>query len=249
MARKGRAKLRKLIEVVEQVHPEITDARKAILARTVLVNGLVVDKPESLVRSDASVISATPKPLRGEAKLRAALAAFGISVVGRIALDVGAAAGGFTRVLLEAGVRRVYAVDVGFGQLLGSLRQDPRVVNLERTNLADISPELVPEPVTVVTLDLSYLSLGEAVRQLNGRVEIAANAELVGVVKPQFELGRRTSPQTQDDLTEAVDRAVSAIETAEWSVAASIESPVLGSLGSTEFLVHARRGVRRVAAR
>jgi 23S rRNA (cytidine1920-2'-O)/16S rRNA (cytidine1409-2'-O)-methyltransferase len=142
MARKGRAKLRKLIELVEQVHPEVADARQAILARTVLVNGLVVDNPESLVRSDASVVTAWPKPLRGEVKLRAALAAFGISVVGRIALDVGAAASGFTRVLLEAGARRVYAVDVGFGQLLGSLRQDPRVVNLERTNLADISPEL-----------------------------------------------------------------------------------------------------------
>jgi 23S rRNA (cytidine1920-2'-O)/16S rRNA (cytidine1409-2'-O)-methyltransferase len=176
MARKGRAKLRKLIEVVEQVHPEVADARHAILARAVLVNGLVVDNPKSLVRSDASVVTASPKPLRGEAKLRAALAAFGTSVVGRIALDVGAAAGGFTRVLLEAGARRVYAVDVGFGQLLGSLRQDPRVVNLERTNLADVSPQLIPEPVTVVTLDLSYLSLGEAVRQLNGRVEIAANA-------------------------------------------------------------------------
>jgi 23S rRNA (cytidine1920-2'-O)/16S rRNA (cytidine1409-2'-O)-methyltransferase len=249
MARKGRAKLRKLIEVVEQVHPEVADARHAILARAVLVNGLVVDNPKSLVRSDASVVTASPKPLRGEAKLRAALAAFGTSVVGRIALDVGAAAGGFTRVLLEAGARRVYAVDVGFGQLLGSLRQDPRVVNLERTNLADVSPQLIPEPVTVVTLDLSYLSLGEAVRQLNGRVEIAANAELVGVVKPQFELGRRTPPQTQDDLTEAMDRAVSAIETAEWSVTASIESPVRGSRGSTEFLVYARRGVGRVAAR
>jgi predicted rRNA methylase YqxC with S4 and FtsJ domains len=89
--------------------------------------------------------------------------------------------------------------------------------------------------VTVVTLDLSYLSLGEAVRQLKGRVEIAANAELVGVVKPQFELGRRTQPQTQDDLTEGVDRAVSVVEAAGWSVAARIESPVRGSRGSPSF--------------
>lgn len=248
MARKGRAKLRKLVDVVEQDHPEIADARRAILARTVLVNGLVVDNPETLVKADASVVGASPRPLRGEAKLRAALALFGISASGCTALDVGAAAGGFTRVLLEAGAKRVYAVDVGFGQFLGSLRQDARVVTLERTNLADVTPELVPEAIAIVTLDLSYLSLGAAVRQLHGRLEFAPNAELVGVVKPQFELGLRTPPQTHDELVAARDRAVSAVEAAGWPVVSSIESPVRGSRGSTEFLVHARLGIRRVAA-
>jgi 23S rRNA (cytidine1920-2'-O)/16S rRNA (cytidine1409-2'-O)-methyltransferase len=105
----------------------------------------------------------TPQPLAGEAKLRAALAAFAPAVQGRIALDVGAAAGGFTRVLLEAGARRVYAVDAGFGQLLGSLRQDPRVVNLERTNLGVLDAALVPDPIELVTIDVSYISLASAV--------------------------------------------------------------------------------------
>jgi 23S rRNA (cytidine1920-2'-O)/16S rRNA (cytidine1409-2'-O)-methyltransferase len=248
MARKGRAKLRKLVDAVEQDHPEIADARQAILARTVLVNGLVVDNPETLVRPDASVVGASPRPLRGEAKLRAALASFGISASGCTALDVGAAAGGFTRVLLEAGAKRVYAVDVGFGQLLGSLRQDPRVVNLERTNLADVTPELVPEAIAIVTLDLSYLPLGAAVRHLDSRIELAPNAELVGVVKPQFELGLSAPPKTHDGLLAAKDRAVSAVAAAGWSVVSSIESPIRGSRGSTEFLLHARRRIGRVSA-
>src|SRR5207248_8695281 len=114
---------------------------------------------------DAAVLVSGPPLLRGETKLRAALAAFDVSVAGRVALDVGAAAGGFTRALLAAGARRVYAVDAGYGQLLGSLRQDPRVVNLEATNLGELSVDLIPDQVELVTLDLSYLALAAAVPQ------------------------------------------------------------------------------------
>src|SRR5439155_15866930 len=103
--------------------------------------------------------------LRGEAKLEAALSVFPVDLRRRAALDVGAAAGGFTRVLLAAGARRVYAVDAGHGQLLGSLRQDPRVVVLESTNLGDLDRKLAPETVDVVTIDVSYLALREAVAQ------------------------------------------------------------------------------------
>jgi 23S rRNA (cytidine1920-2'-O)/16S rRNA (cytidine1409-2'-O)-methyltransferase len=101
-------------------------------------------------------------PLRGEAKLRAALAAFGVRPAGRVALDLGAAAGGFTRVLLDAGAARVYAVDAGFGQLLGSLRQEPRVVVLERVNLGNLDCRRIPDAIELITIDLSYLSLSEA---------------------------------------------------------------------------------------
>src|ERR1019366_5935529 len=102
--------------------------------------------------------------LRGEAKLSAALTAFGIDVSGRVALDVGAAAGGFTRVRLEAGARRVDAVDAGHGQLLGSLRQDPRVVNLEATNVGDLTAGMIPDPIEGGSIDVSYLSLSAAAR-------------------------------------------------------------------------------------
>jgi 23S rRNA (cytidine1920-2'-O)/16S rRNA (cytidine1409-2'-O)-methyltransferase len=164
-----------------------------------------------------------------------------VHVTGRVALDVGASTGGFTRTLVSAGARRVYAVDAGHGQLLGSLRQDPRVVNLERTNLADLSPELVSEPVEVVTVDVSYLALAVAVPQL-GRVDIGATADLLALVKPQFELGLAQPPTSPQTLAAALSEAVAGIEAAGWTVAGSTESPVRGARGAVEFFVHARCG-------
>lgn len=193
-----------------------------------------------LVASDASIVLRTPQPLAGEAKLRAALATFAPAIAGRIALDIGAAAGGFTRVLLEAGARKVYAVDVGFGQLLGSLRQDPRVVNLERTNLGELDAALIPEPMEIVTIDVSYIALARALPQL-ANVVFARDADLIALVKPMFELALAEPPSDEDTLAEALRRASAGIEAAGWTVVASIPSPVLGHHGAKEMLVHARR--------
>jgi len=179
-------------------------------------------------------------PLRGEAKLRAALAVFGVDVRGRTCLDVGAAAGGFTRVLLESGAARVYAVDAGFGQLLGSPRQDPRVLNLEATNVSKLDMRLVPDPIDVVTIDVSYLALAAAAAQLGGIV-LAADADLVGLVKPMFELRLPTAPTDQKTVEAAIERAATGIEEAGWRVVGSMPSPVLGGRGAVEALLHARR--------
>jgi len=179
-------------------------------------------------------------PLRGEAKLRAALAVFGVDVRGRTCLDVGAAAGGFTRVLLESGATRVYAVDAGFGQLLGSLRQDPRVLNLEATNVSKLDMRLVPDPIDVVTIDVSYLALAAAAAQLAGIV-LADDADLVGLVKPMFELRLPTAPTDQKTVEAAIERAATGIEEAGWRVVGSMPSPVLGGRGAVEALLHARR--------
>lgn len=179
-------------------------------------------------------------PLRGEAKLAAALIAFDVGVEGRAALDVGAAAGGFTRVLLARGARVVYAVDAGHGQLLGSLRQDRRVVNLEATNVARLDSRLVPDPIDVVTIDVSYLSLAEAVRQLN-RITLATAPDLIGLVKPMFELRLATAPLDQAVITEAARQAAAGITAAGWSVCGLIDSPVRGARGAPEMLLHARR--------
>lgn len=193
-----------------------------------------------LVAPDASIVLRTPQPLAGEAKLRAAFAAFAPPLAGRVALDIGAAAGGFTRVLLEAGARKVYAVDVGFGQLLGSLRQDPRVVNLERTNLGELDTSFVPDPIDIVTIDVSYIALARALPQLD-RVVLARDADLIALVKPMFELALAEPPSAEDVLAEALRRASAGIEAAGWAVVASIPSPVLGHHGAKELLVHARR--------
>src|SRR5688500_13810486 len=123
------------------------------------------------------------KELRGSAKLRWALDRFDVDPGGRVCLDVGASTGGFTTVLLERGATRVYAVDAGHGQLLGSLRQDPRVTNLEATNVGDLSTALVGDPIDLVTVDVSYLALSAAVAQL-ASVDLASGAILLGLVKP-----------------------------------------------------------------
>ena len=165
--------------------------------------------------------------MRGEAKLAAALAALRVDVHGT-AVDVGAAAGGFTRVLLGAGAQRVYAVDAGHGQLLGSLRADPRVVNLEGVNLGVL---VIDEPVDLVTIDLSYLALADAVPQLE-RLDFAADAHLIALVKPMFELHAPAPPPQPE---RAVPLACDAIART-WTPRACMRSPT-----TEEFLLWATR--------
>jgi 23S rRNA (cytidine1920-2'-O)/16S rRNA (cytidine1409-2'-O)-methyltransferase len=233
-------RLRRLGDLVAEQDPG-EDPDRLVASGEIEVDGFAVTNPEARVPAGAQVRRRRPASLRGEAKLSAALVAFGIDVTGRVALDVGAAAGGFTRVLLEAGARRVYAVDAGHGQLLGSLRQDPRVVNLEATNVADLTPVLVPEPVEVVSIDVSYLSLSAAAAQLD-RIRLAPRADLVGLVKPMFELRRATAPVDDASLAAALAAAVAGVEAAGWTVVSSMASPVLGSRGARELLLHARWG-------
>lgn len=194
------------------------------------------------MRAEARIELLRPRQLRGEAKLRAALAAFAVDVGSRVALDVGAAAGGFTRALLDAGAARVYAVDAGYGQLLGSLRQDARVVVLERTNLGELDRQLVPEPVQVVTIDLSYLSLARAAPQLE-RVEIAADTDLLALVKPMFELGLGRPPLERPELERALATARNGLQAAGWHLLGSIESPLRGAHGAIEVLSPRTKGV------
>jgi 23S rRNA (cytidine1920-2'-O)/16S rRNA (cytidine1409-2'-O)-methyltransferase len=207
----------------------------------VLVDGLVRTNPASLVRRDAPIALRKPARLRGTAKLAFALKAFAVDAQDRAALDVGAAAGGFTVALLEAGARRVYAIDAGHGQLRGSLRADPRVVNLEATNVACLDRRLVPETIDVVVFDLSYLALGDAVPQL-GRIGVAPGADAIALVKPQFELHRSQMPVLRADLDAAARSAAAGFRRAGWQVVAVADSPVRGSGGARELLVHARRG-------
>jgi 23S rRNA (cytidine1920-2'-O)/16S rRNA (cytidine1409-2'-O)-methyltransferase len=225
------------------LYPDLDEPEKAIESGRVSVDSRVVRNPASVVGAASRIALVAPSTLRGEAKLRAALIEFGIEVKGRAALDAGAAAGGFTRVLLERGAARVYAVDAGHGQLLGSLRLDARVVNLEATNLADLNRELVPDEIAVITLDLSYLSLSAAVPQLE-HVLISQDADLIALVKPMFELHLSRPPSDQPTLEAARNRAMEGIGAAGWVVTASMESPVSGGRGAVEFLVHARRGGR-----
>jgi 23S rRNA (cytidine1920-2'-O)/16S rRNA (cytidine1409-2'-O)-methyltransferase len=230
-----------LTQRLHQLYPHVPDPARLVSSGRVRVDGVVVGNPRAQIpRAAAVAIAGQPQPPRGARKLQAALDYFAVPVAGRAALDLGAATGGFTLALLAAGVRRVYAVDAGHGQLLGSLRADARVVNLERTNLGALTRALVPEAVEVVTIDLSYLSLARAAPQLEA-VAIAGAADLVALVKPMFELGLARPPADPDQRAKAVELAAAAFEDTGWRAPRSIASPVPGRRGAIEYLLHLRR--------
>jgi 23S rRNA (cytidine1920-2'-O)/16S rRNA (cytidine1409-2'-O)-methyltransferase len=240
VAKPGPARRVTLVEALAARFPELDDPEGAVATGRVQVDGKPALNPRGRVAASAA-ITVDPVPmLRGAAKLAAALDAFSVTVAGRVALDAGAAAGGFTTVLLDRDAARVYAVDAGFGQLRGSLRQDLRVVNLERTNLGDLTPSLVPDAVEVVTLDLSYLSIATAVPELD-RVQLAEDADLVALVKPMFELGLDRPPTSPARLHDAVAAAGAGVGAVGWRLLGTVESPVRGARGAVEFFLHARR--------
>ena len=187
-----------------------------------------------------------PWASRGGVKLAHALDHFAIDPAGLSALDIGASTGGFTDVLLARGARRVYAVDVGHGQLAWKLRQDPRVVVLERTNARHLTRAEIPDPIDLIVCDASFIGLATV---LPAALALSAEqALLVALVKPQFEAGRARVGKGGVVRDPAVHREVCARAAAwvgaqpGWSVVGIVESPILGPEGNREFLLHARRG-------
>jgi 23S rRNA (cytidine1920-2'-O)/16S rRNA (cytidine1409-2'-O)-methyltransferase len=221
-----------------------TDAQELIDLGRVLVNGSVADKASRLVDpADAVVIEGPPPRFvsRGGEKLAAALEAFAIDVRGRRVLDAGASTGGFTDCLLQAGAARVVALDVGHGQLHPRIRHDERVTVIERFNVRDVTAETIGGPVDMVVADLSFISLTLVARALLGVCR--EGAELVVLVKPQFEAGRRDVARGRGVIVDpevqkrAVDDVTSAFETAGAEVRGVIDSPIRGGEGNKEFLV------------
>ena len=233
----ARRTFRPLRARLEAEHPDL-DVDGALTDGRVRVDGRYVTNPAASVPAGASIVIEPAADLRGVAKLGYALDRCAVPVAGAVALDVGAAAGGFTTALLERGAARVYALDAGHGQLLGSLRQDPRVVNLEATNVAAARPDLIPEELGVVSVDVSYLPLREAVAQLGG-LRFASGAHLVGLVKPMFELARPALPTAEVDHETAAELAATGIAEAGWTVFDTVPSAVTGRHGAVEWFVHA----------
>jgi len=240
MSRKHRAPFVALVHLLARHHPNIPDAAHAVAQGRVLVDGRLIVNPRARVRSSARLELLTPRPLRGHTKLTTALDGLGLDVADATCLDVGAAAGGFTAALLDRGASRVYAVDAGFGQLAGWLRVDPRVVNLERTNLSEIGPSTVGESIDIVTMDLSYLSVARAVGQLES-VRYATGALLLALVKPTFELHARSVVTDAASVRDALRIAIDAVEASPWTVAACTLPAVTGAAGAIEAFVLAAR--------
>lgn len=227
---------------------EVSRARAQALieAGVVLVNGVVAKKPSQKVTDDAElVVTKNPNPWvsRAALKLDYALKEFGLSPNAAVCLDVGASTGGFTEVLLASGASKVYALDVGHGQLHSSLRDDPRVVNIEGVNARDIPDGLIPAVDWIVT-DVSFISLEKA---LPVPLSLAkAGAILVALVKPQFEVGRANIGKggiVRDSAAQSRsrDRIEVFLEIEGWQVTNRGESPIKGGDGNIEYLVSARR--------
>jgi 23S rRNA (cytidine1920-2'-O)/16S rRNA (cytidine1409-2'-O)-methyltransferase len=197
------------------------------------------DKPGTQVDEAASLeVEAPPRFVsRGGEKLANALEQLGVDPAGRDCLDVGASTGGFTDVLLQRGARRVIALDVGYGQLHLRLRDDPRVIVLERTNLADAGPHIpATERIDVLTADLSFISLSDALPQVR-ELPFDRGATLVALVKPQFELGLAGLPSDDARPERAFAVACDGAARAGWTPLAGMRSPVLGARGAREFFL------------
>jgi 23S rRNA (cytidine1920-2'-O)/16S rRNA (cytidine1409-2'-O)-methyltransferase len=220
-------------------------AQAAIMAGEVRVNGERVDKAGTPVLRDATIEVAAPMPYvsRGGFKLAGALDAFGVSVAGRSCADVGACTGGFTDVLLQRGAARVYAIDVGQGQLDWKLRQDARVTVLEKTNARYL--ESLPEPVELVVIDVSFISLRLILPAVARWVDPAA--DVVALIKPQFEAGPESVGKGGIVRDVAVRRRV-LVEVLGWAaahgwgVAGLVRSSLVGADGNVEYLVWLRWG-------
>jgi len=228
-------------------------ARRLILAGKVRVNGRVIDKAGQPVAPDAELVLVEPDhPYvgRGGLKLARALDAFHIDVSGRTALDIGASTGGFTDVLLRHGAARVVALDVGHGQLDWSLRTDPRVVVIERKNARTLVPDDLPadcRPVGLVTIDVSFISLALILPVVPPLV--AADGDVVALVKPQFEAGRHEVARgglVRDERVHArvVDEVAEAADRVGLARIATIVSPITGADGNREYLLHLRPAPR-----
>lgn len=266
--RDGRSKRKErldLLLVERGLADSLTQAQRLIMAGQVSVAGQLVDKPGTRVPTaePLHVAEGQPYASRGGLKLEAALDAFGLDVAGWMAADVGASTGGFTDCLLQRGAARVYAIDVGYGQLAWKLQQDPRVVVMDRTNARYL--ESLPEAVDLATVDVSFISLRLIVPAVMGwlrpgagrirgeRVPAGPSRTIVALIKPQFEAGRAQVGKGGVVRDPAVHRAV-LHEIVGWAEAQGLGlrglicSPITGPAGNVEFLVHWGPGPATIAA-
>ncbi len=220
-------------------------AQSLIMARRVLVNGQFVDKAGATVAEDDELRVAElehPWVGRGGMKLAHALKEFAIDVSGKVCADIGASTGGFTDVMLKHGAAKVYAIDVGYGQLDVSLRNDPRVVNREKVNARHLTAADFDEPIDFVSIDVSFISL----KLILPAVATFLNGELVALIKPQFEVGKHNVGKggiVRDEAKRAavVEDVVAFAREMGFEVKGVIESPIKGMEGNVEYLMNAER--------
>ena len=224
-----------------------TEAQAAIRAGLVKVDGEVLTKPSKTIADDAAIEYQKPHPFvsRGGVKLAAALDHFHLSAEGLNCLDIGASTGGFTEVLLAGGAARVYAVDVGHGQLHASVARDPRVIRRDGVNARDLSATHVPDAPQAIVMDVSFIGLKLV---LPPALEMAeSGAWLVALVKPQFEVGRLwvgkggivKDAEMRAEALMGIEKFIAS--QSRWTVIGHIESPIQGGDGNLEYLIAAQK--------
>lgn len=221
-------------------------ARALIIEGKVLVNGVKVEKPGSLVDENSEVTlcgETLPYVSRGGLKLEHAIKHFSIDVKYKVAMDIGASTGGFTDCLLKHGAKRVYAVDVGYGQLAWKLRIDPRVIAIERTNIRYMERDKIPESVDIATVDVSFISLKLVIPKILEFLK--PKGEIVALIKPQFEVGkgeveRGGIVKSEEKRVKAVENIKNFFESLSLKVVGVVESPIKGQKGNVEYLIYAK---------
>ncbi len=221
-------------------------ARALIIEGKVLVNGLKIEKPGTLVEENSEIKlcgKSLPYVSRGGLKLEKAIREFPIDVKEKVAMDVGASTGGFTDCLLQHGVKRVYAVDVGYGQLAWKLRTDPRVIPIEKTNIRYMNRDLIPESIDMVTIDVSFISLKLVIPKVLEFLK--PEGEIVALIKPQFELGPQDIEKggivkSEEKRIKAVEEIKKFFEKLNLKVFGITESPIKGQKGNIEYLIYAK---------
>ncbi len=220
-----------------------TKAQALILAGRVLCNGKEVLKPGEKVLSNAviKIKENLPYVSRGGLKLESAIKHFGISLEGKIAMDVGASTGGFTDCLLKHGAKKVYAIDVGYGILDVKLRNDERVVNIEKTNIKFLDREKVPDEIDIAVIDVSFISLTKVLPKVLEFLK--KEAEIVALIKPQFELtpkevGKGGIVRDEKLKKKAVEKIKAFASSLNLNIVGVIPSPITGKKGNQEFLIY-----------
>jgi len=219
-------------------------AQALILEGRILVDGNKIDKPGRLVSTDSEVYllgEETPYVSRGGLKLESAIKGFGIDVRDKVAMDVGASTGGFTDCLLRFGAKRVYAIDVGYGQLAWSLRKDKRVIPIEKVNIRYMERSAIKEEIDIATVDTSFISLEKVIPAV--KRFLGSKGEIVALIKPQFEVGKGEVSKggvvrEEDKRLKVLERIKQLAVGLGLEVSGLMRSPILGHKGNVEYLIY-----------
>ncbi len=233
--------------VEKGIAPSRERAQALIIEGKVLVDGMPVLKAGTLIRQEAQIElrgGDIPYVSRGGIKLEEAIRHFNITMREKIAMDVGSSTGGFTDCMLQHGASKVYCIDVGYGQLAWKLRQDPRVVLLERTNIRHLEKSRIPDEIDIATIDVSFISLKKVVPCVLKFLK--ENGEIIALIKPQFEVGKADVGKggivkDEKKRLKAVERVKEELSSLNLEISGVIRSPIAGQKGNIEYLIYMKK--------